>query len=261
MNLNIQSATIQPTPSPSQRLAICERPKRMACMHQRWQALAFLHWRFDPAAIQALLPDGLTVDQHDGSAWLGLVPFRMQAIRPTGLPPLPWLSYFLETNLRTYVYDRHGRPGVWFFSLDCNQPIAVQIARTLFHLPYFHATIREQPTSSNDILYTVQRKDHQVGNFQYRFGKPMPRPEVGSLEFFLLERYMLFAWDQRRKQLIRGRVHHSPYPPCELELSQWSTLPIEQAGLASPHGPPDHCIASQGVQVEIFWIERDLGLT
>ena len=91
--------------------------------------------------LQARLPAGLTVDRFEGRAHLGVVGFRMNAVRPAGLPALPWLSYFRELNVRTYVRDADGEPGVWFFSLDCDRAPAVALARAWFGLPYEHATM------------------------------------------------------------------------------------------------------------------------
>jgi len=94
-------------------------------MYQRWRRLLFLHWDWDVAAVQATLPAGLTVDPWEGRAWLGVVPFRMEGVRPRFLPAMGGLSNFPELNVRTYVRDERGRAGVWFYSLDCAQPIAV----------------------------------------------------------------------------------------------------------------------------------------
>src|SRR5690606_19660805 len=101
--------------------------------------LLFAHWHVDPALVQATLPTGLYVDTYEGHAYLGIVPFAMERVRPARLPALPWFSSFLELNVRTYVHDADGRPGVWFYSLDCNQPLAVTYARWRYHLPYQHA--------------------------------------------------------------------------------------------------------------------------
>ena len=123
----------------ARRLAQRERPASFLVGRQRWNHLLFGHWKIDAAEIQATLPPGLFVDTFEGDAYLGVVPFFMQRVRPAWLPPLPGVSWFLELNVRTYVFDAEGRPGVWFYSLDCNQPVAVFLARSLFHLPYFHA--------------------------------------------------------------------------------------------------------------------------
>jgi len=128
-----------PAPTASQRLAACERPSVQPVMFQQWRDLLFLHWEYPAEAIQATLPAGLFVDTFAGKAYLGVVPFFMQKIRPRFLPAVPGISDFMELNLRTYVHDRAGVPGVWFYSLDANQWLAVQVARNFFHLPYEYA--------------------------------------------------------------------------------------------------------------------------
>ena len=98
-------------------------------MHQRWEKLLFLHWTLNPKELQRTLPGGLSVDTWQGEAFVGITPFFMRNVRPPRLPSLAWVSNFQELNVRTYVKDRFGVPGIWFYSLDCNQPFAVIGAR------------------------------------------------------------------------------------------------------------------------------------
>lgn len=198
-------------PTQKQRLAACERRAGVPVMRQRWSGLLFLHWEVDPSLITERLPLGLHVDLFEGKAWLGVVPFLMQRVRPVGLPPVPWLSWFHELNVRTYVHDRQGNPGVWFFSLDCNQPIAVAIARRAFHLPYNHATM-SSANSGARIHYRSRRKsdDARDAAFEYETPSSTQPAEFGSLEWFLVERYLLFS-SNPSGELFCGRVHHAPY--------------------------------------------------
>src|SRR3954466_2394024 len=99
--------------------------ERPVVMHHRWEALLFLHWLVSPAEIQQTLPPGLTVDTFEDQAYVAISPFFMRKVRPVGVPPLPWLSEFQELSVRTYVFDERGVPGIWFYSLDCDQPLAV----------------------------------------------------------------------------------------------------------------------------------------
>ena len=110
-------------------------------MRQRWERLTFLHWSYDPDAVQRLLPGGLTVDTFGGAAWVGLVPFFMRVHTP-GDHGAPWVSNFCETNVRTYALDREGRPGIWFLSLDAARLGAVAVARASYQLPYFWSSMR-----------------------------------------------------------------------------------------------------------------------
>jgi uncharacterized protein YqjF (DUF2071 family) len=223
-------------------------------MYQRWENLLFLHWKFDAVEIQRTLPDGLFVDTHEGHAYMGVVPFFMCQIRPRFLPAVPGLSNFLELNLRTYVYDRNGVPGVWFYSLDANQWLAVKLARTLFHLPYEHATMQAAVSNAGATRYRSHRT-HQGQNaldceYEYAAGAAMGEPQVGSLEFFLIERYHLYS--VKNGALFRGTVAHQPYALHEPILTAWDAHLFTLDGFAAPTRPPDHCVMSRGVDVRIF---------
>ena len=220
-------------------------------MYQTWSHLLFLHWEWDPAEIQKTLPPGLTVDLHEGKTYLGIVPFYMRNIRPRFLPAVPWISNFLELNVRTYVHDEKGRPGVWFYSLDCNQPLAVWTARTFFHLPYFHARMSAPLTEPSSVAYSKHRRGAvSASNFHYRLEGEPTYPEPGSLEFFLLERYYLFA--KAPGGILSGQVSHVPYPMVQARVDQWDTKVLALNGFAEPNRPPDHICGSPGVDVHIY---------
>jgi len=229
-----------------------ERPEGTPVLYQRWANLLFLHWRWDPADVQATLPSGLQVDTFDGEAWLGVVPFWMQAVRPRGLPPLPGLSWFMELNLRTYVRDKSGRPGVWFYSLDCNQPLAVTLARTLFGLNYVHARqFGHAPSSDSTADFQSRRRSTGgTSHFNWRPTGPRRRAEAGSLEWFLVERYLLFS--KPRGELRTGRVWHEPYPICEVTDLHAETALWHDQKFLPPNRPPDHTLCSPGVSVSIY---------
>ena len=238
------------TPTLESRLAFRERPVRAHVMHQRWESLLFLHWRWEAAEIQRTLPPGLFVDTFQDDAWLAIVPFYMRGIRPRFCPPMRGISDFLELNVRTYVHDEQGRPGVWFYSLDCNQPLAVWTARTFFHLPYQHARM-EATMADGWIDYTCQRRGEPVpSRFRYQLSDETHTAEPGTLEFFLAERYLLFAKTSR--DIRCGQVHHTPYPLAAAKLDAWDVKPLLQAGFSDPRRPPDHVIGSPGVNVRVY---------
>lgn len=245
-------------PTLDQRLAERQRPAGRAVMRQRWSKLAFLHWRVDPEMLQSRLPAGLHLDLHKGEAWLGIVPFYMQRIRPVGLPPLPWLSWFLELNVRTYVHDDDGRPGVWFLSLDCNQPIAVEIARRCFHLPYEHARMK---AVEDDVMihYECRRSkpgpmSGEAAEFHYGPAGPAAPAAPGTLDFFLAERYLLFSVS-RDGTIHRGSVHHAPYLLAPARLDRWSIQPAAWNHLDLPLSPPDSALWVDHVDVDVFPLE------
>jgi uncharacterized protein YqjF (DUF2071 family) len=242
-------------PTLDQRLALRERPGGFAVMRQRWSKLLFLHWRIEPSLLNAKLPPGLHLDLHEGEAWLGIVPFFMERIRPIGLPPLPGLSWFLELNVRTYVHDDNGIPGVWFFSLDCNQALAVEIARSRFHLPYEHAKMEAQVTAEG-IHYKCRRKGcRETANYSYSpLGSPSPA-EPGSLEFFLAERYILYS-ARPDGSLFTGRVHHAPYHLAPARCDSWSGVPAEWDGFSSFSGPAESALFVDHVDVSVFPLKK-----
>ena len=243
------------SPDVARRLELRQSPSSSAIGYQRWSELLFLHWKIDPRAIQATLPQGLFVDTYAGDAYLGLVPFFMQRIRPAWLPPLPWISWFLELNVRTYVHDAEGRPGVWFYSLDCSQPLAVALARRFFHLPYFHARMAAAH-HRGVVHYECRRRAEAAPLSRYAWtpGRETGLAEPGSLAFFLVERYLLFA-AERTGQLYTGRVHHAPYRLHTPELTDFSTAPARQAGF-DLGGEPAPVLGAQAVDVAIFPLGR-----
>ncbi len=243
-------------PTPAQRLAARARPDGCPVMRQRWAGLLFLHWPVDPEIIQARLPEGLFVDTYDGRAWLGVVPFFMERVRPVLLPSVPGLSWFLELNVRTYVHDAEGRPGVWFFSLDCNQPLAVEVARRFFHLPYEHAAM-QAALPGNDIDYRSRRKSPGAVEARYRYERPSSgRLAVeGSLEWFLVERYLLFSVGKGGR-LFCGRVYHPPYQISQARCDAWSTEPLRLNGFEEPDGGPPSMLVAQAVDVRIFPLRK-----
>lgn len=208
-------------------------------MAQSWHDLLFAHWPLAVAALRELIPPGLEVDTYDGSAWVGVVPFRMSGVRLRGTPALPWLSHFPELNVRTYVV-RDGKPGVWFFSLDARNFLAVQIARSRFHLPYFRAHMRTR--DADGWIYYESRRRHggappAMLRAKYRpIGAPV-RAAPGTLEHFLMERYCLYTSDAHGG-LIRGEIHHAPWPlqPAGAQISE-NTM-AQAAGIALPDGGP-----------------------
>jgi uncharacterized protein len=229
------------------RLSPARRPDDDLAGYQRWRSLLFLHWPISAEALRSRVPETLSLDTHDGLAYVGLVPFAMEGVRPRWWPHWSGLR-FLETNVRTYVHYQ-GRPGVYFFSLDANSLPAVMGARARWGLPYYHSrmmlsrdggriTYRMQRRRSAARLHVVYEPDEWLGP---------SRPD--TLDHFLVERYLLFV--QRGNRLWCGQVHHEPYAVQRVRVMQSDETLLEAAGLPAGEGPPlAHFV--RGVDVEVF---------
>ena len=217
-------------------------------MGQTWDDLLFVHYRVPREELRPLVPEGLDVEEHSGSAWLGVTPFVVTGLRARGLLPLPFASSFRELNVRTYV-TRDGKPGIWFLSLDASSQLAVEAARRLYKLPYFRAEISVR-RRGDEILYDCSRGGGKAFSATYRAVGDVFNAEPGSLEHFVTERYCLYAQDDVR--LFRADIHHRPWAlqPAEARIDL-NTIPP----LRVPEGDPlVHFSARQDV---VIWPLQD----
>jgi uncharacterized protein YqjF (DUF2071 family) len=252
-------------------------------MAQSWHDLLFAHWPIDAAQLRKTLrphiPAALAIDTFNGQAWIGVVPFRMSGVRLRATPVLPVLSAFPELNVRTYV-THGGKPGVWFFSLDAANAIAVSIARAWFHLPYFNARMRCEDFSTIASLakqagvdregwidYESRRTHRNAPSANLR-AKYRPTGKIfhaqpGTLEHFLTERYCLYAADGQGR-VKRGEIHHVPWPLQQAEAKFSENTMVEAAInmecgapapllLSSPHHPNAPLVHFSSRQDVIVW--------
>jgi uncharacterized protein YqjF (DUF2071 family) len=208
-------------------------------MAQSWHDLLFAHWRIDAALLRPHIPVQLKIDIFAGQAWIAVVPFRMSRVRLRWTPALPWLSAFPELNVRTYV-SAQGKPGVWFFSLDAANPLAVAIARAWFHLPYFRARM-ECEERDGEIHYRSERTHSGAAtgmlDGKYRPVAEIFEPPPGTLEHFLTERYCLYA-AASPGEVYRGEIHHPPWRLQVAEAEFARNSMVEAAGLTLPSHKP-----------------------
>jgi uncharacterized protein YqjF (DUF2071 family) len=221
-------------------------------MRQAWRDLTFLHWRFPPEAVRPLVPPQLELDLWEGAAWVGLVPFAIEGLTHPAVPAVPWLSHFLETNVRTYVVDPQGRRGVWFFSLDAARLPAVIGARAAFALPYFWARMSLQREGAA-LRYRSRRiaPGQPASDLAIQVGTTIHSP--GEHELFLTARFRLFA--ARMGTLLHADIAHSPWPLQQAHAVYVRQNLIEAAGLPSPLGEP-LAHFSRRIEVLVGWPVR-----
>jgi uncharacterized protein len=216
-------------------------------MYHQWNRITFLHWRYPADVVQPCLPAGLTADTCDGTAWIGLTPFLMEDVRPPGLAALPWLSRFGEVNVRTYVRDADGRPGIWFLSLDAARLPAVLAARAGYRLPYFWSGISVR-AAGNRISYRCRR--HNTASTRCDAEVEMGAPLAGRDELaeFLTARYRLFT--VIAGNLAAAEAEHRPWPLHQATVLRLDQNLLADAGLPDPVGAP-LAHASPGVAVRV----------
>ena len=213
-------------------------PETSWMMTQTWHDLLFAHWRIDVGKLRDKVPSPFEVDVFDGTGWLAVVPFRMTNVAPRGVPSIPWVSEFPELNVRTYVRV-NDRPGIYFFSLDAGSTLAVRAARTLLNLPYYRATMTVR-SKAGAIEYDCRRDDGSpeallAGSYQPS-GPPF-QAQMGTLEYFLTERYCLYNLNHRGAP-YRLDIHHPPWPLQPADAAFTRNTMADAAGLSLPDMKP-----------------------
>lgn len=201
-------------------------PRRGWVMGQTWEDLLFAHWRVSTEEVRTHVPHQLEVDEHDGSAWLGITPMLLTGLRLRGLPPLPGVSTFPELNVRTYV-TRDSKPGLWFFSLDAGSTLAVEAAKRFYKLPYTRAQMRYE---RDEFVHHESARAGAAFSGSYRGTGDLFHAEPGSLEAFLVERYCLYTEDGGR--VYRAETHHAPWHlqdgEAHIDLNTLAPLPLPE---------------------------------
>lgn len=226
-------------------------------MRMTWSELLFAHWEVEPSLVASHLPVGLTLDTHQGKAWVGVVPFLMSDVAPRGCPAIPGLSRFLELNVRTYVV-KDNKPGVWFFSLDAENPIAVRAARATFNLPYMDANMTlTQEQAPGRVQYDSHRTHRREPSASFRasYGSSGESFHAlpGTLEHWLTARYCLYSAN-RKGRIFRGEIDH---PPWTLKTA---TCAIQENTMGDPlrfdFSEAPHLLFAEPIRVQAWWATR-----
>lgn len=209
-----------------------------AIMTMRWQQLTFIHWSYDPAIVQRLLPPGLTVHLIEDRAWVSLVPFVMRVSFP-GVGVVPWLGVFPETNVRTYVTAADGSEGIWFFSLDATRLAAVVAARAAYRLPYVWSSMTVDTDDTRADYHCRRRWPGPRGassDVSVRIGDALAADGLVERDHFLSARWRLYS--KMFGSVWGARAHHLPWALHTATIERYDDQLVEAAGLPAPTGDP-----------------------
>ncbi|QKG23103.1 YqjF family protein [Actinomadura verrucosospora] len=220
-------------------------PIRRPLLTQSWLDVAMVHWAADPADVARLLPAGTRPDTFGGAAHVGLIAFRMHRVGWLGLPGIPYLGGFPETNVRLYSVDDRGRRGVVFRSMDASRLIPVLMGRTGFGLPYLWSRMSVR-RAGDVVLYTTSRRGRRTrSRMAVRVGEPIAEPT--ALEHFLTARWGLHNAAFGRTLYLRNS--HPRWPLHRAELLKCDDDLVAAAGLPAPASEPVSVLYSPGVPV------------
>ena len=229
-------------------------PERKCVLHQNWIHLTFMHWKVDVALLEPYIPEGLEIDFYDGNAYIGVIPFMMEKVRPRGLPWLPFVSTFGEFNIRTYVI-KNGVPGILFLTLDAQSRVTCFHAPRSYGLPYRYAKANVKVEGEGYYSWSSERKnggESLIGTT--KSSGPIEHAVQGSLEYFLFERYSLYTW--HKGVLHRAYTHHQPwnYSVAKVEVNTNTLLESYNLGIDRPLHP-EQIHMSSGVKVRTWNVE------
>lgn len=219
-----------------------------ALLDQVWRDLSFLHWRVEPAQVAPLLPAGVTPDEHDGTSWVGLIPFRLTDARFGSGPVLPYVGSFAETNVRLYGVDATGRRGVVFASLESERLAFVLGARVVLGIPYTWARMRATRDGDRYAYASRRRWPQPRGSRNAVEVRVLPDDvEVDPLADFLTARWGLFTAHLGRTWFLPNE--HAPWSLRRAEVLHLDDQLLGAVGLDGVAGrPPDSVLFSPGVR-------------
>ena len=242
-------------PPPEPVTAEAARPVARPLLTVEWRDLAFLHWPVGAAAAAPLLPPGTRPDLFGGVSYVGLVAFRMHRTGWLGLPGLPYLGSFPETNVRLYSVGPDGRRGVVFRSLDAARLVPVLAGRAAFRLPYQWSAMRVR-RDGDVVSYASRRRWPRTParlSMAIRAGERIG--QISGLERFLTARWGLHAtWYGGGLRYLPNQ--HPPWPLHRAVLLRLEENLLAAAGLPPPAGGPVSVLYSPGVPVRVGLPQR-----
>ncbi len=214
-------------------------------MDQSWEDAVFLHWRIPADICAARLPVGVEPDIHDGSAWVGLIGFRMRNAGLGSGRPIPYFGSFNEINVRLYSREPNGTRGVVFVTLDASR-LSVAVAARAAGIPYVWSRCRYFQSGAAGHGYTVQRRRGTAGT-SFAAKAATERSAHDPLSVFLTARFGLHSRFRGETYYIPNT--HTPWPLHPAQLTELDDSLLKAAGF-DVNGPPESVLYSPGVRTQ-----------
>ena len=169
--------------------------------------ICFLHWPVSESGVDERLPNWLSPDMADGSAWVSVVSAELRRIEVFGRPVRERVRVFL---LRTYALSPARDRGTYVFAADLSDRPAADAVRRLLGFPC-HAARFDRSTDGDEISIRARRRGASSGEFAATY-EPTGSTQTASpdtLASFLTGRQRYFAEGPLGTRLD-GSVGHDP---------------------------------------------------
>jgi len=219
-----------------------------------WHQSLLLHWPIAISELRHRVPQELEIDTCSGHAWVTIQHYRVRNLHPAIAPAIPWFSSFLQIDARTYVRQA-GEPGIFFFSLDATNPVAVWLARTVLKLPAFRAAIHMR-RQGQEFHLNATRTHHDAprASLDCRWSprEPINATHQGELVSFISTRTRLFA--QHEATLLTCSMRRATWSFRRAHIQSLENSFPASVGLPFPATPPiAHHADALGLEV---WPQR-----
>ncbi len=177
-----------------------------------WRDLIMANYVVEPDVLADRVPEGTSLDFHEGKLFVSLVGFMFLDTRVLGIP-VPFHINFEEVNLRFYVKRETPdeiRRGVCFVKEIVPRFAIATVARVLYGEPYECWKMAHSRTDS-EVSYSWERGGHS-NSVAATTDRDLGVPSAGSEGEFIIEHY----WGYTKRGGGRTDEYKVEHPPWEL---------------------------------------------
>ena len=191
----------------------------------KWQDLVMANYEVAPEILRDLLPNGVSLDFHDGKCFVSLVAFMFLDVRVLKIP-VPFHVNFEEVNLRFYVKretPNETKRGVVFVKEIVPRFAIATVARVFYGEPY-EAWRMSHSKTENELSYAWWKADCS-NQIKVEIGENLGVPDTDSHGEFIIEHY----WGYTK----RGENRTDEY---KVEHPKWEVFSVSDYKIAVDFG-------------------------